>query len=242
MSKQGARRVARPRSRRTCSTRRSKYVFASLAASTSGAPSRPATKHSRSHRFRAIIAIAMLERPSEYAKATRSCPATSRAIRSSSRRTKAATLVPLGIISRDERRLARKQSRQRFGEVRLFDADLLLRVPLSDRDALPFEGVVVHGHGERRPNLVHSRIPAADRSGVVKERREAPLQLRVDALRVLRDAVLVHEGENGDGDRREPRRQPQDRSLPFVERQVEERPHIAIDAERELEDIGHELR
>ena len=59
---------------------------------------------------------------------------------------------------------------------------------------------------------------------------------------MLRDAVLVHEGENGDPDRREPRRQPQNRSLPFVERQVEERPHVAIDAEREFEDVGHELR
>src|SRR2546425_7194137 len=146
----------------TYSTRSSRWAFAALAARTSGDPSTPATTQSRAHRFRAIIAMRVLASPPEYARATRPRPWISRAIPSPRRRTKASTWRDDAMRSRAERLVAGEELRERVGELRLGQTNLLLRIPLADGDSFSFERLVVHRHREGRANFVHASVPSAD--------------------------------------------------------------------------------
>src|SRR6266545_7371936 len=229
-------------SRGTTPTWYSNESLALLAAVMSADPSTPATRHRRSERFRATIARSKLVSPPEKASTGRPRPSTATSIAASTSRTNASIRRGGSMLSRDDGRLAREELRNRFRELGLGHADLLLGVALPDRDALPFEGLVVHRHRERCPDLVHARVSSPDRAGVIIERREASSQVREEHLGPLREAVLVHEREYGDGHGREPRGEPQDQPVPLGEGEIEEGPHVPVDAERQLEDVRHELR
>src|SRR6266581_8890765 len=112
-------------------------------------------------------------------------PLTSCATRCSSRRTNLSTSCDDAISSRAERDFAREESVERFREVRLFHADLLLRISLADRDAFPLEGLVVDRDGERRADFIHPGVPSADRSGLIVRRGESFPQIRVERLGLL---------------------------------------------------------
>src|SRR5712691_77097 len=127
----------------------------------------------------------VLARPPEYARATRSWPSIASSIRSSSRATNVRTSRGATIVSRNEFRVTREEPNELVQEVGFFDANLLLRVPLANRDPVSFERVVVDRHAERRADFVHARVPPADRAGVIVERREVLSEARVQRLRSL---------------------------------------------------------
>src|SRR5213594_4079449 len=208
----------------------------------SGDPSTPATMQSSTHRFRAIIAMRVLASPPENASATRLRPWTSRAISSSRRRTKASTWRDDAMGSRAERLVAGEELRQRVGELGLGQTNLLLRIPLADGDAFSFERLVVYRHGEGRADLVHASVSSADGTGVVVECSQALPQPYVEGLGLFREPVFVHEGKDADAHRRQPRRESQDDPLILAVRQVEQGPHVAVDAKGQFEDMRDEFR
>src|SRR2546425_8933916 len=197
---------------------------------------------SSTHRFRASIAMSVLASPPEYASATRLGPWISWAIPSSRRRTNASTWRDDAMRSRAERLVARDELRERLGELGLVQTNLLLRIPLSDRDPFSFERLVVHRHGERRADLVHASVPSTDRTRIVVEGGKALPQAKVERLGPFRESVFVDEGKDADAHGREPRWESQDDPLALAVRKVQQGPHVAVHAKGQFEDMGNEPR
>src|SRR3989441_2148599 len=197
---------------------------------------------SSTHRFRASIAMSVLASPPEYASATRLGPWISWAIPSSRRRTNASTCRDDDMRSRAERLVARDELRERLGELGLVQTNLLLRIPLPDRDPFSFERLVVHRHGERRADLVHASVPSTDRTRIVVERGKALPQAEVERLGPFRESVFVDEGKDADAHGREPRWESQDDPLALAVRKVQQGPHVAVHAKGQFEDMGNEPR
>src|SRR5437660_12717461 len=112
----------------------------------------------------------VLARPPEYARITRVSSESRSAIPPSSRSTNASTPRGVPIFSRGKRRFAGQELVECGREVSFLHPDLFLRVAFPQRDALPFERLVVDRHREGRSDFVHPRIPSADGARIVVER------------------------------------------------------------------------
>src|SRR5712691_1516036 len=184
----------------------------------------------------------VLASPPEYARTTRLRPWISCAIAVSRWRTKSSTWRDDAMRSRAEILVAGEELRERVSELGLGQANLLLRIPLADRDPFSFERLMVHRHGEGRADFVHARVPSSDGTGVVIEGGQALPQPYVEGFGLFREPVFVHEGKHADAHRRQPRRESQDDPLILAVRQVEQGPHVAVHAKGQFEDMRDEFR
>src|SRR3954469_22348519 len=119
---------------------------------------------------------------------------------------------------------------------------LAQRVAVADGDRAVLERLVVDGHAERRADLVLAPVALADRAALVVLGLHAAAQRGVHLARDLGQAVLAHDGQDGDLHRREQRAQLEHRALGAAERVLvgggdEERERGAVRAGGGLDDV-----
>mmetsp|Transcript_104568 Transcript_104568/g.300627 ORF Transcript_104568/g.300627 Transcript_104568/m.300627 type:complete len:362 (+) Transcript_104568:208-1293(+) len=120
-------------------------------------------------------------------------------------------------------------------------------VAVPNRDGSVLDGVEVNATAEWRADLVHASVSATDRARLVVEDVEAAAAAQVRELFCLLDVrfLVLQQRHHAQSDGRHARREAQDRprlatDLVLVVGAAHEGEEEAVDAERRLDDVGHE--